>query len=599
MSNSANQPPCFFLDAPQTEVVIEGQPAPRVRLDSLETSLGGAPRAHFSVGLGRQPGTDEDFRLREAQLSVRPGQSVTARLVSGGTLPGAPGPGLVLFEGRVVRLAADLTGDGESFRFEAEDPVADVLRRRVSGQRLRTAAGDDDVVDGLALVFNPEGRPNAAYEPHQPEEGDPYTIFAPAGTPTAVAWTLGQAVTYVLSEFAQTDGLSLPTGDEVANVVGDLAVCDVSLEGQTLGQALDALLELVGARTLVSVEPGEAGVTRRLSLWSRSQAPMAWLTHQVVGAEFTPTSTNIAALAVAIHLECAPRRYVARGDRKIYESTFDLVAAWDATLESYDPDDFSPGANANFAAGRDVFRKWVLNEDGRYTADPYNRGDPPDLSTLFEGAKYVRRPRRLLPCLSRDALGRSHGVYAEISLDGGQSWQRLTLAARVLTDECGLYFTEDLLPDRYLAAVMRHQVRVRVTAAIEADAYLKFERPDDGTDDLPGRARHIAVPAGYRYRRVAETSRFYGSPSPDEVDDSERLQALLDAAYEADRSVPVTGCLRVPWLALEHSIGESVWSIAWRNVQIALDEFGYRARPVVRRVCHTLAPTVQTELELE
>ena len=131
------------------------------------------------------------------------------------------------------------------------------------------------------------------------------------------------------------------------------------------------------------------------------------LSHQAVGSPFDPAATNFADLAATLHLDAAPRRYVARGDRKIYESTFDLVAGWDAALESYDPDGFSPGLNPDFVAVRDVFRKWVLNEAGGYTAAPYSRSDPPDLSALFEGSSYVRRPRRLLPCLSRDSLGRS------------------------------------------------------------------------------------------------------------------------------------------------------------------------------------------------
>ena len=85
------------------------------------------------------------------------------------------------------------------------------------------------------------------------------------------------------------------------------------------------------------------------------------------------------------------------------------------------------------------------------------------------------------------------------------------MAARVLTGECGLYLTEDLLPNRYLAAAMRRQVRLRVTAAIEADGCLRAERSDEDAAGLPGRTRYLAVPAGYRYRRVAATSRFHGS----------------------------------------------------------------------------------------
>ena len=154
---------CLCVGAPRTEVRLDGQAAPRVRLDSLETALGAAPRATFSVGLGREAGAAEDFRVENALPEIGPGRSVTARLIEGGLLPGSEGAGQVLFEGRIVRLEANLDGDGESLRFEAEDAAADVLRRRTAGQRILTAAGQAEVVEGLGLVFNPEGRPNAAY----------------------------------------------------------------------------------------------------------------------------------------------------------------------------------------------------------------------------------------------------------------------------------------------------------------------------------------------------------------------------------------------------------------------------------------------------
>ncbi len=599
MPSPANDASCLRLDAPVTEVLVGGQAAPRVRLDRLEALLGAAPRAWFSVGLGLAVGAD-DLRLEQALPLVRPGLAVSARLISGGTLRAAAGVGPVLFEGRIVSLAINLASDGESLRFEAEDPAADLLRQRVGGQRIRTAAADEaQVVDGLDLVFNPEGRPNASDTPYEPQQGDAYTIFAPAGATAAVAWTLDKAVTYLLAEFAQESGLATPAPSDVTAAVGDMVLGDVSLEGHSLGQALDALLELAGARVLITAEPGDSSVSRRLEIWSPGQAPEAWLSHQAVGSAFDPAATDFVDLAATMHLEAAPRRYVARGDRKVYESTFDLVAGWEESLQTYNVDDFSPGRNPDFVTVRDVFRKWVLNEAGWYTDSPYNRGDPPDLSAIFEGAAYVRRPRRLLPCLSRDLTGRSQGVYAEVSFDGGTSWERLTLAARVLTGEGGLYLTEDTLPNRYLAAAMRNEVRVRVTAAIESDACLEAERSEDGATDLPGRTRRLQVPGGYRYRRVAATSRFCGSAEADEADDTARLQALVDAAHEADQRAPVPGRIVVPWLALEHRAGERVPGVLGRGLDLALEQTGYRTDPVVRRVCHTFAPTVQTELELE
>jgi len=290
---------------------------------------------------------------------------------------------------------------------------------------------------------------------------------------------------------------------------------------------------------------------------------------------------------------------VAVGDRKVHESTFALIAGWDDSLATYDPDDFSPSANPDFATIRDVFRKWVLNEDGRYSRSPYGREDSPDLSAIFEDESYVRRPRRFLECLSRDALGRSLGVYAEVSLDGGTSWQRLAITARVLPGECGLYLTDDPLPPRYLAAVMRGQVRMRVTASIESDSRLRAEHADAEAEELPGRTRHILAPGGYRYRRVAPSSRFYGSGDADEVDDGARLQDLVDAAFEADRHVRAPARIHVPWLALGYRVGQRLQGVRGRQLDLARQLPGYVSDPVIHTARYVFAPAPKTELELQ
>lgn len=598
----------FFVSAPQaatvvvpppTEVRIDGEAEPRLRLDRLEVRTGGAPRAWFSAGLGLEAETGENVRLEDLAPRVYPGRQVTAVLLRDGVSAGPQRGDLVLFEGRIGPIELHLDGEGEELRFEAEDPAGELLRRRVSGRRAWTAEESADRVEGLPLIFNPDGRPNAAPDSYEPGGGEPYTVFAPDGAETATTWTLDETVAYLLAEHGQAEAVGVPSPSEVRAVVGALAIRDVAVEGRTLGEALDALLELAGARIAVTAEPGEAGVSRRLEIVHPDRAPAAWLAHQPPGERYDPAATHLSALAVRMHFDAAPRRYVARGDRKLYESTVDLVAGWDDALATYAPEDFSPTANPDFAAVHDVFRKWVLNEAGAYSGAPYSRGPACDLSGLFEGEPYLRRRRRFLPCVSRDALGRSRGVYAEVSLDGGATWSQMGLAARVLTDECGLYLTEDPLPNLYFMAVMRGQARIRVTATVESDACLAAERADDGSADLPGRTRHLSVPAGYRFRRVAPTSRFYGQGGADEADDTARLQELVDAAWEADRRSPAPARIEIPYLAPGHRPGERILGLRGRPLDVARRHAGYETAPAVRRILYTFAPLPKTELELE
>ncbi len=585
--------------APMVEVRLDGAPEPRLRLAAVEHRLGGVASAHLAADLGRDVRTGETVRLEDLAGRIRPGAAVRATLLRTGAPPGTEAEDLVLFDGRVARVRLALSAEGERLEIEAEDPAADLLRRRVGGRCVRTATGAVRLQD-RRLVFNPDGRPNASPDLYDPGTGDPYTVFAAEAGSGAAAWTLAEAVAYLLAEHGAGSAVAVPPPSEVRAALPDVVLEDVALEGRTLAEALEALLALAGARPHVRVEPGTEGVSRRLEALCLDRGPAAWLSHQPPGETYDPGRTDLAALEAERRFALAPRRYVARGDRRLYESTFDLVPGWPDALATTDPDDFSPRTNPDFETVRDVFRKWVLNEAGDYSAAPYDRGPAPDLSSLFEGAPTVARRRRLLPCLSRDGLGRSRGVWVEISLDGGSTWQQLSMAARVLESECGIYLSEDPLPPDYLAAAMRGEVRVRATATIESDACLEAAWPETDEDaGRPGRTRYLHVPAGYRYRKVAPTSRFYGAGDADEADDSARLADLVRTAWEADARSPAPARVTVPGLALGHRVGERILGVRGRPLALADDYEGFVVAPTVRRVRWVLLPVPQTELDLE
>jgi hypothetical protein len=582
--------PVLVLEAPVVEVRLDGRPDPRVRLDWIEGELGAAPRAAFSVGFGHGPAAPDDLRLEQAAVEVRPGRTVQARLLRGGVLPGAERGDLVLFDGAITRIEMGLGPEGEDLRFEAEDLAGQVLRQRVGGQRIQMADGSPQHAPGLDLVFDPEGRPNASAETD--------AIFVPPGAPGASAWTLAEAVAYLLAEHGESDVLDVPSAAEARTILPDTVLGDVRLEGLTLGEALEALLEPVGGHVAVAVQPGPAGVGRRLELRLPGRVPAVCLAHQPAGEAFDPSRTLLSDLAARMEFDAAPRRYVARGDRRIFEATLDLVRGWDDALVSYDWWQFIPSLNPNFEAVRDVFRKWALNEAGDYSGPPYSRGDPPDLGPVFEGAAYVQRRRRFLEGLSRDALGRARGVLVEWSFDGGTTWQRLAMPMRILPDECGLYLTGDTLRPEYLWACMIGSACVRVTAALESDSCLVAEWTAPLAETLPGRTRHIEVPAGYRYRKVTPLSQFYGQAA-DEADDSARLEDLVKAAAEADARCPAPSRIRIPYLALGYAAGLRVEGLRGRRLDLARTHAAGQVAPIVRRVRHQFAPQPETVLELE
>jgi len=100
----------------------------------------------------------------------------------------------------------------------------------------------------------------------------------------------------------------------------------------------------------------------------------------------------------------------------------------------------------------EVGRKWTLNETGRYSLDPYDRGKPFDFAAIIpekyikdSGGKRLFGPfaRQLLTALSEDPEGvNTIGIKVEFSFDGGESWQLIPAAIVSLEKEAGVYIAE-------------------------------------------------------------------------------------------------------------------------------------------------------------
>ena len=163
-----------------------------------------------------------------------------------------------------------------------------------------------------------------------------------------------------------------------------------------------------------------------------------------------------------------------------FEFTAELVPAWDDSdlvpdtyggngevymTEAALQDVTDPNSIAYFryyharGAGfnRDVGRKWALNESGRYSFDPYDRGQPFDFADVIP-AQYIftqtgKRAfapfnRQLLPCLTldKDAMN-TVGIKVEFSFDGGDNWQVIPCAISSLPDEAGIYISDPNLAE--------------------------------------------------------------------------------------------------------------------------------------------------------
>lgn len=225
---------------------------------------------------------------------------------------------------------------------------------------------------------------------------------------------------------------------------------------------------------------------------------------------------------------------------------------------------FCPSTNPEFHRVRDVYRKWCLNEAGDYTCQPYDRGQPYDLTGVFEGGTYVRRRRRFWPTLSTDSQGRSLGYSLEVSYDDGLNWWQYSHAFNNLLDECGIWLSGDQLDVDTWVAALKGTLRFRVTAALVSDERLICIVANGPVGSTAPVVDHVlTLTRRFQYRKVSAHSVLAGAEGfgkPNVVDDTGALYEFV--RQHASVSVPIieTVDLQTPALALHFEPGDRVTS---------------------------------------
>ncbi len=314
------------------------------------------------------------------------------------------------------------------------------------------------------------------------------------------AWTVGAALEAIDALAGLELNLAMIPGD-VHNTPLQRAI-DLA---QPIGDILERLIEPCGlvvqrdlrreAGAVVehrAVRPIDRGRTVTLA-WARDDQPLG----QVLEIDADRPSP-------------AARRWVAEADGWVVESTFVLIGGWDPSLEGEPDSSYSKLNNPGFGPFENVFRLWALNEDGRFSAAPFHRGDPFDLTTFFsegldpdQAPGPVRpRPLRFEPGLTLDDTGARRSAVVEFSLDSGQTWSLYTGPVVVRTDRAGVYLDDVTLDAAYLAAAKAGGARVRVTASLRSPVPVTAQRwsgnPFAGT--VP--KRRFDVGGAFGFRRV-------------------------------------------------------------------------------------------------
>ena len=473
------------------------------------------------------------------------GRTVCLRQLYNAIPPETAIDSLPVFIGQIEGIETTLDGRNEAVEILVRDYSAALDRITVYGRHVRQDDGSTLFLSGLETTFNPKGQANGAADPVT-VEGKTYRAFC-VDALTAVPWDAAEAIGYLLGAYIPSGVLCWPDRDQIGSLAEHRPVRDLDVTGLSLLDALQRRCQKAGLQFQFEPHLATTGPRQAIVFYRNGQGRAVELNCQPAGGTLNLSRTNIAALHSKRRRYPVTHRHVAQGDFKVYEATFELVGAWDPTLEETDHAKFSPSTNPQFYAVKDVYRKWCLNEAGDYTVSPYNQGEPFDFSRIFEDAAYLQRRRRFWPALSTDRQGHSLGYVLEVSYDAGLHWWPYVYAFDNLLDECGLWLSSDQLDVDTWVAVLKGTLKVRLTASVVSDERLTVVAADGPVGSTAPVVDHVTtLPRQFRYRKVSRQSVLAQTDSaalgePDEVDDSTALYEFVRGqAVEAASTVETT-----------------------------------------------------------
>ena len=451
-----------------------------------------------------------------------------------------------LFSGQIEYIEGELGGTNV-VEVVARDISARLSRIRVGGRRVESSQGSVRV-NALGLVFGENASPDIITR-----DGKTSRVFA-AEDGTSKVWTCGEAVEYLLAEFIPFGMLEVGLVAHIDAIMSE-TVCDgIDVEGLTLLDAMEKVCLAANVKFHFVSRCGMAGSVQGIVFYRPGAERCVELDMQRTGEVLSSSRTQVAKFKLKGDVWPLTRRYTAMGELKQFEATFEMIKAWDNSLEGKTQAEYAR-EHAEFDLVRDVYRKWCLNEAGDYLGGVY------DFSKIFGDGEYVRQRRRFLDCISFDDDGNSYGVYVEVSYDSGVTWQVFDGPVDNFSDQCGIWVSDPELGNDYFTAADGGQLCLRVTATVVSDERI-ICTVADGPVDSSAQVVDVLVKADgtYRYEGISGRSIFYRDGAG--VDDSERLMdAVRHAANSDDKTVEEIE-VSAPILRIGYQPGDHVVSAA-------------------------------------
>lgn len=484
------------------------------------------------------------------------------------------------FTGTVVSQRQAAGPRGERIIAECTDVLAGGFDGKLT-DHWRSVGGDAVKIERGPVRFN-AGRGDLASAARATINGRSCKVFDSAQN--ASGWTVAEALEYLLACYAPA-GVEIPSNDELEALAGGIDLGTIDATGKTAGEVLLAVLDRGG----LHMRAGRSGE----SLWvyrPPADGRRRAVRLQPVGRQLDTSDTNLWRGRVAFTRRPSRRGVLAIGARKQYEATFELLRGWDPDAATGRWRDFTRSLSDNWPQAASVFRWWVLNEHGWYSGSPWQL-PVYDFSALSEDDFTTRSPRRFLPCLSSDALGRSLGIVVQFRCSPDGQWRPWAGPVWTAADQCAIYLGGDSLPADYFQAAVASTAEVRVTCVVQADARLTAERRGD-----PHQPKEVIdVSARASWRQIDDSSilkQATGLGEPDERDDTKAIEAIAARQVEA-ASLATEAELTLGWIDTSFQVGDVVEQIDGRDLQLSTNS---DTRPFVRSILHDFGQAQTTRL---
>ena len=489
------------------------------------------------------------------------GKSISVRQLYDGGIGRALPEGVSIFEGQIERIETNIDDNGEVVQIVAKDLAAVLDRITIYGKRVLTTDGQTLFLDGAKTIFNENNEPDAAKETFH-QAGQSYTVFEKK-TDNAVHWSYGKIIHYLLCEYSQVGKLMIPSVGQLEMVTNNYTAGEINVNGLSLISAVEKCCEDVGIRFKFVWRNEANGPAVGITFYRQGRGAEVELNCQPAGQSLTISTTNIYKLNSSRDLWPVTHRYIGWGDYREFETTFDLIKAWDSSLQGGPRADYST-TSGNFEPLRDVYRKWCLNEAGDYTDAPYSQGDAFDFTRIFGSDKYLRRARVFAKALSCDDYGDSFGFYLEVSYDSGDNWAQYADDFDVLNDECGVWLSDVDFSDAVWNAAVAGTLRFRITATVQSDERLSYTIALGPVDSTVEVIDHLIDKSSvFEYRKVSPRSIFANYPA-DEADDTEPLVGFIrrhtESECDSNSNVFETVDVMTPMIAMDYRVGDRVTS---------------------------------------